>query len=167
MNTTPARNPGLNIGFLVGDTSRMLRRIFNARLTHLGLTQAQWRALAHLSRNEGINQVTLSDLLDVQPITVARFIDKLVEANLVHRRPDPNDRRAQRLFLAEKAQTVLEQIWDVADETYAVVLKGLTETERDTLIELLTRIRTNTGTLQPTHSVSLTNSFYPNDKNGK
>ena len=167
MNTPPVRNPGLNIGFLVGDTSRMLRRIFNERLTHLGMTQAQWRALAHLSRNEGINQATLSDLLDVQPITVARLIDKLVETNLVIRRPDPNDRRAQRLYLTEQAQGVLEQIWEVADETYAVVLKGFSDAERDTLIELLARIRTNTGTLQPAQTIAATSPFYPFDKNGK
>tara|TARA_R110000868_G_scaffold47354_2_gene155445 strand:- start:6190 stop:6654 length:465 start_codon:yes stop_codon:yes gene_type:complete len=147
--TTPVRNPGLNIGFLVGDTSRMLRRIFNERLTHLGLTQAQWRALAHLSRNEGLNQVSLADRLDVQPITVARLIDKLVAAQLVERRPDPNDRRAQRLFLTAQAMPVLEQIWDVADETYAVVLKGMSEAERDQLIELLTRLQVNIGPLQP------------------
>ncbi|MGV8998355.1 MAG: MarR family winged helix-turn-helix transcriptional regulator [Parvibaculaceae bacterium] len=163
---TPVRNPGLNIGFLVGDTSRMLRRVFNERLTHLGMTQAQWRALAHLSRNEGINQVTLSDLLDVQPITVARLIDKLVETNLVTRRPDPNDRRAQRLFLTDQAQGVLEQIWDVADETYQTVLKGFSEAERDTLIELLVRIRNNTSTLQPAHAVA-TVPLFPIAKNGK
>ncbi|MDO8289854.1 MAG: MarR family transcriptional regulator [Parvibaculum sp.] len=163
----PVRNPGLNIGFLVGDTSRMLRRIFNERLTHLGMTQAQWRALAHLSRNEGINQVTLSDLLDVQPITVARLIDKLVEAGLVTRRPDPNDRRAQRLFLTDNAQGVLEQIWEVADETYAVVLKGISDTERDTLIDLLARLRTNVGALHPSEAITVTSPLYPFDKNGK
>ncbi len=147
--TIPPRNPGLNIGFLVSDTSRMLRRIFNERLTHLGLTQAQWRALAHLSRNEGLNQVSLADRLDVQPITVARLIDKLVAAQLVERRPDPNDRRAQRLYLTAQAAPVLEQIWDVADETYAVVLKGISDEERDQLIELLTRLQANIGPLQP------------------
>ena len=147
--TAPTRNPGLNIGFLLSDTSRMLRRIFNERLTHLGLTQAQWRAMAYLSRHEGLNQVSLADRLDVQPITVARLIDKLVAAQLVERRPDPNDRRAQRLFLTAQAAPVLEQIWDVADETYAVVLKGMSEAERDLLIDLLTRMQANIGPLQP------------------
>jgi len=143
------RNPSLIIGFLVSDTSRMLRRLFNERVTHLGLTQAQWRALAHLSRNEGLNQVTLADILDVQPITVARLIDKLVAIDLVERRPDPNDRRAQRLFLTTNATGVLNQIWEVADEIYSEVLKDLTTQERDTLIDLLTRIQTNTGKMMP------------------
>lgn len=127
----------------------MLRRIFNERLTHLGLTQAQWRALVHLSRNEGLNQVSLADLLDVQPITVARLIDKLAAADLVERRPDPNDRRAQRLFLTAKATNVVARIWEVADETYAVVLKDIDNEEREVLINLLTRLQTNIGTLLP------------------
>ncbi len=145
----PTRNPSWDVGFLLGDASRMLRRIFNERLTHLGLTQAQWRALVHLSRNEGLNQVSLADLLDVQPITVARLIDKLAAADLVERRPDPNDRRAQRLFLTAKATNVVARIWEVADETYAVVLKGISNEEREVLINLLSRLQTNIGTLLP------------------
>lgn len=146
---TPTRNPSWDVGFLLGDASRMLRRIFNERVTHLGLTQAQWRALVHLSRNEGLNQVSLADLLDVQPITVARLIDKLAAADLVERRPDPNDRRAQRLFLTAKATDVVARIWEVADETYAVVLKDISNEEREVLINLLTRLQTNIGTLLP------------------
>lgn len=145
----PIHNPSWNIGFLIGDASRLLRRIFNERVTHLGLTQAQWRALVHLSRNEGLNQVSLADLLDVQPITVARLIDRLVSADLVERRPDPNDRRAQRLFLTPKAQPVLDQIWEVADEAYDVILRGLSDADRDMLIGLLTRVRTNIDLLVP------------------
>jgi DNA-binding MarR family transcriptional regulator len=146
---TPYRDPGNGIGFLIGDSSRMLRRIFNERVTSLGLTQAQWRALVHLSRNEGLNQVTLADLLDVQPITVARLIDKLVAADLVERRPDPNDRRALRLFLTAQAAPVLDRIWEIADETYATVLGGLSPEECDALARMLTRVRANLTTLMP------------------
>lgn len=155
---SPIRNPNYTLGFLMGDTSRMLRRLFNERVTHLGLTQAQWRALAHLSRNEGLNQVTLADMLDVQPITVARLIDKLVAVDLVERRPDPHDRRAQRLFLTTKAAGVLTRIWEVADEIYAEVLKDVTTEERDTLISLLTRVQTNTGKMMPRGTSTLTNN---------
>jgi DNA-binding MarR family transcriptional regulator len=115
----------------------------------MGLTQAQWRALVHLSRNEGLNQVGLAELLEVQPITVARLIDKLVAAGFVERRPDPKDRRAQRLFLMEKATPLLAQIWEIAEETYQVVLSGLSPAERATLLSLLTRMRANLTTLMP------------------
>lgn len=138
-----ARSLDLGIGFLIGDSSRMLRRIFNDRIAPLGLTQAQWRALVHLSRNEGLNQVSLADLLDVQPITVARLIDKLVAAGLVERRPDPKDRRAQRLFLTEQAAPLLDRIWDVAEEIYGTILGGFARSEVETLAGLLERLRGN------------------------
>ncbi len=137
------------IGFLIGDSSRMLRRIFNERITPLGLTQAQWRALVHLSRNEGLNQVSLAELLEVQPITVARLIDKLVAAGLVERRPDPNDRRAQRLFLTEQATPVLDRIWDIAAEIYDTVLGGFAPSDIETLANLMGRLRGNVATLMP------------------
>lgn len=141
------RDPGNGIGFLIGDSSRMLRRIFNERITPLGMTQAQWRALVHLSRNEGLNQVGLADLLEVQPITAARLIDKLVAAGLVERRPDPNDRRAQRLFLTQQAAPMLAQIWEIADEIYDEVLAGLDADNRDALAALLGRMRSNLTTM--------------------
>ncbi len=142
-----SHDPGNGIGFLIGDSSRMLRRIFNERITPLGLTQAQWRALVHLSRNEGLNQVGLAELLEVQPITAARLIDKLVAAGLVERRPDPNDRRAQRLFLTQQATPMLALIWKIADEIYDVVLAGLSAGDRDVLAVLLRRMRSNLTTL--------------------
>lgn len=142
-------DPSYGIGFLLADSNRMLRRIFNERITPLGLTQAQWRALVHLSRNEGLNQVNLAELLEVQPITVARLIDKLVAAGLVERRPDPNDRRAQRLFLTERATPVLDRIWEIAEETYDTVFAGLSTDECVALADLLTRMRTNLATLLP------------------
>src|SRR3546814_15350494 len=121
----PRTKSGWDVGFLIGDASRMLRRIFNERVTPLGLTQAQWRALVHLSRNEGLNPVSLAELLEVQPITVARLIDNLVAAGLVERRPDPNDRRPQRLFLPNQATPVLDPTWVLADHTSDVVPAGL------------------------------------------
>lgn len=146
----PTRDdPSFGIGFLIADSSRMLRRTFNERITPLGLTQAQWRALAYLSRNEGLNQVNLAELLEVQPITVARLIDKLVVAGLVERRPDPNDRRAQRLFLTERATPVLDRIWEIAEETYQTVFAGLSAEECVALADLLTRMRANLATLVP------------------
>lgn len=136
-------NPDRSIGFLVGDCSRMMRRSFNERVTALGLTQAQWRALVHLSRNEGLNQVSLAELLEVQPITVARLIDKLVASGLVERRPDPDDRRAQRLYLSSTSTPLLDQLWETANELHAFAYDGMTPDEQNLLIELLIKLRTN------------------------
>ena len=89
-------------GFLVSDVSRMLRENFRTTTPELGLTLAQARVLVHLSRNEGISQVALSALLEIQPITLLRQIDRLEKAGLIERRAHPSDRRAQQLYLTPR-----------------------------------------------------------------
>ena len=95
-----------SLGFLISDVSRLMRRRFDERARQLGATRAQWRTLTMLSRNEGLNQGALADLLEVEPITLCRMIDRLEESGLVERRRDPADRRAWQLFLTEKSQAV-------------------------------------------------------------
>ncbi len=135
------QNPERSTGFLLRDNSRFMKVAFNERVS--GLTQAQWGALAHLSRHQGLNQVGLADLLEVQPITVARLIDKLVALGLVERRPDPNDRRAQQLFLTGKAQPLLDQMWEAGDEILDQAYAGFTDEERMQCVEMLVRMRNN------------------------
>ncbi|MDF2366723.1 MarR family winged helix-turn-helix transcriptional regulator [Sneathiella sp.] len=129
--------PEESLGFLVNDVSRLMRRNYNRRAQGLGLSLAQWRALAFLARQEGVKQVTLADSLEVQPITLARLIDRLEEAGLVTRRPDPDDRRAIRLYLTPKAQPLLDQMWALAAKTHEDALKDLSEEARAVLIKSL------------------------------
>lgn len=130
-------------GFLLSDTARMLRKRFDERARQHGATRAQWKALLGISRNEGINQGSLADLLEVEPITLCRLIDRMQESGLVERRRDPNDRRAWQLFLTEKAGPVLEELHETADELMSQALLEISETQIDTMTELLNRIRHN------------------------
>jgi DNA-binding MarR family transcriptional regulator len=86
---------------MTNEVARLLRRNFNRRAQPLGLTQVQWRALARLARNEGMRQVDLAESLELQPMTVARLIDRMEAAGWVQRRPDPGDRRAVQLWAGE------------------------------------------------------------------
>ena len=117
--------PAPSLGFLLSDAARLLRRRFDQKARHLGLTRAQWQVLAHLARNEGINQVGLAELLDVQPITLCLQIDRREEGGWVARRPDPGDRRARLLFMTEKARPVIVEMRALAEEIYAEALDGL------------------------------------------
>ncbi|MBL28534.1 MAG: MarR family transcriptional regulator [Rhodospirillaceae bacterium] len=132
-----------SIGFLVNDVARLFRRNFNRRAETLGLSQSQWRTLAYLSRQEGVNQATLAERLEIQPITLVRLIDRLQEAGLVARHPDPKDRRAVRLHLTPEAQPLLTEMWALAAITREDALNGLSDAERETLTDLLARIRQN------------------------
>jgi MarR family transcriptional regulator, transcriptional regulator for hemolysin len=132
-----------SFGFLLHDIARLMRKRYDQRARPLGLTRAQWQALTHLQRHEGINQSGLAELLELEPITVARLIDRMEEAGLVHRRDDPADRRAHRLYLTERARPVLEQCRSLGDEIRAEAFAGIADGEREHLVDLLVHVRRN------------------------
>ena len=132
-----------NLGSLMADVSRLMRRSFDARARGIGVTRPQWQVLSVLRRNEGINQGGLADLLEVEPITVCRMVDRLQDVDLIERRPDPADRRTWRLFLTAKAQDLLQQLRPLADEMLENALDGLADDERSSLLAMLDRVRQN------------------------
>jgi MarR family transcriptional regulator, transcriptional regulator for hemolysin len=136
----------LTIGYLIHECARLYRRDFEKRAKAIGLTRAQWTVLAHLARNEGANQISVADTLEIQPITLARTIDRMAEADWIERRADPLDRRARLLFLTEKAWSVLDQMHALGKETRDVALQGLGPDDQDRLTALLIRMRANLQT---------------------
>lgn len=134
-----------NFGFLLNDVARLLRQRFDTRAQSLGLTRTQWRALAHIGRQEGLNQAALADILEVEPISLARLIDRLEAGGFVERRHDPADRRTWRLYLTSKAHPVSERMKILALETLAEAFHGLKRAEIDALNDALARIKENLG----------------------
>jgi DNA-binding MarR family transcriptional regulator len=132
-----------NIGSILADTSRMMRRTFDGRARLIGVTRPQWQVLVTLARNEGIKQGGLAEQLDVEPITVCRMVDRLQEAGLVERRADANDRRSWRLHLTPKAHDMLEQLRPLADTMVEEALDGIDQSDRQKLGELLGQVRQN------------------------
>ena len=132
-----------SFGFLLHDLARLIRKRYEQRARPLGLTRAQWQTLAHLQRREGINQAGLAELLEIEPITVARLIDRMEEAELVERRADPSDRRAHRLYLTERARPLLDGGRAVGEIVYAEAFAGITDEAREYLIDLLMHVRGN------------------------
>jgi DNA-binding MarR family transcriptional regulator len=135
-----------SVGFMISDVSRLMRRRFDERARLIGVTRTQWRTLTTLKRHEGINQGGMADLLEVEPITLSRMIDRLEEANLVERRPDPADRRAWQIFLTPKALPILDQLRALAEDMIDAALYGLDEAQRTQLMASLATIRTNLNT---------------------
>jgi DNA-binding MarR family transcriptional regulator len=132
-----------NLGAILADVSRLMRRSFDARAHDIGVTRPQWQVLVTLARQEGVNQGHLAELLDVEPITVCRMVDRLSEAGLVERRPDPADRRAWCLFLTPKANEVVERLRPMGAIMFDQAMEGVNETERRALMDTLDRIRSN------------------------
>jgi DNA-binding MarR family transcriptional regulator len=131
------------IGSLLADVSRLMRRSFDARARAIGVTRAQWQVLSVLARHEGVNQGGLAELLDVEGITLCRMIDRLEEAGLVERRPNPADRRAWCLFLKDRARELLEELKPLAMDLIDESMTGLSDDDLTHLHQSLERIRTN------------------------
>ena len=132
--------PEPTLGFLLHEVTRLMRRNFSRRVT---LTQAQWRALVYLSRNQGINQARLADMLEIRPITLARLIDKLQEAGWVERRSNPEDRRACRLYLTDRAGPLIKEMYALGARTTGEALAGFSAADEARLIDSLSAIKRN------------------------
>ena len=74
-----------------------MRTKFDQRARARGMTRAQWHILARVERQPGLSQSELAAICEVEPITVARLVDRLEKRGLLERRSDPNDRRIWRL----------------------------------------------------------------------
>ena len=121
------------LGFILNDTARLLRKRFEQRARHLGLTRAQWQVLSYLARNEGIQQSALAEILELEPITLGRILDRLEAAELIERRRHAADRRVWLLHLKPKAHALMTDMFDLADATSAEALAAVTEADRATL----------------------------------
>ncbi|MDQ0324467.1 DNA-binding MarR family transcriptional regulator [Rhodopseudomonas julia] len=132
-----------SLGFLITDAARLLRRRFEQSSRQFGMTAAQLHILGRLSKIEGINQAGLAALLDMEPITVCRHVDRMETAGLIERRPDPNDRRVRTLHITDKGRELLPDMRNLANEIFEEAQNGLSEGTRATLLTALEQIVSN------------------------
>jgi MarR family transcriptional regulator, transcriptional regulator for hemolysin len=137
--------PSRTLGFVLSDVARLMRKRFEqrARAAALGMTRAQAAVLANLARQEGINQAALAQILELEPITLARLLDRLQAAQLIERRADPKDRRAHLLYLTEAAYPLLDRIFALAAEVREEALVGIPEPDRARLLDMLIAMKSN------------------------
>lgn len=144
----------LSLPYLLSDSSRLLRRAFDARVRALGMTSPQARLLLVLHVTEGENQGYYAERLEVEPISLTRMIDRMEEAELIERRRDPADRRAWLLFLTERSRQVIDQVSACLAELEDEMLNGLDEAQRNALAQMLETIRENFSTTRPLSEVT-------------
>jgi DNA-binding MarR family transcriptional regulator len=132
-----------DILFLLHDVARHLRLDTDRRAACYGLTRAQWVTLYRLRCQEGLSQKELAELLEVEPITVARLVDRLAERGLVERRADPTDRRVWRLHLLPPAADMLVVLGHEREAILSMATEGLPPETIDRVVEALIHIKTN------------------------
>jgi MarR family transcriptional regulator, transcriptional regulator for hemolysin len=137
------RSLNREFAFSINDVARMLRTYADYKAGQFGITRAQWVVLVRLDRFEGLKQSELADMLDLQPITLTRLLDRLCRGELIERRPDPNDRRANRLYLTASARPLLKQLGDLGDELMATALAGVERESIERMIVQLAIVKEN------------------------
>ncbi len=140
--------------YLLSDSSRLLRRAFDARVRALGMTSPQARLLLILHVTEGENQGYYAERLEVEPISLTRMIDRMEEAELIERRRDPADRRAWLLYLTDRSRQVIDQVSACLTELEHEMLTGLDEAQQTALAQMLEAIRENFATTRPISEVA-------------
>ena len=140
--------------FEISETAHALRKAFDRRAVGMGVTRAQWKVLFRLERQPGLRQIELADMLDIEPITLSRIIDRLEEAGLVDRVADPADRRAWRLHVTAKAQPLIEKLRSVADEMISEAFAGIDPEHVAITRAVLGRVRENASRTAPMNRAS-------------
>ncbi len=131
------RSLNREFAFPINDVARMLRTYADHKARQFGMTRAQWVVLARLDRFEGLKQSELAEMLDLQPISLTRLLDRLCESGLIERRADPNDRRAKRLFLTPAARPLLERLADLGVDLLATAHAGV---ERESIEQMVAQL---------------------------
>ncbi len=139
-----------SFGLLIYEISHQMRKRLEQRAKGLGLTRAQWQALGKLKRHTELSQAQLADMLDLEPITISRLLDRMEEAGLISRRPHPTDRRIRLVSVTETAKPILDEFRVLVDELHEEILGHLSAAERAELIDRLIGIRANLA--EPTSS---------------
>jgi len=123
------------------ETSRLLRNFIDHRAKSRGTTRAQWIVLFRLRQQEGLSQVDLADVLELQPISLVRLLDRLVEHGLLERRHDPKDRRANRLFLTASGRQLVDDLDSLRDAIATDVMHDMPATTVETTLHALRDIK--------------------------
>jgi len=132
-----------NFLFTLGELQRLIRAYADREAGRFGITRAQWAVLAKVERSEGMKQTELAELLEMQPITLTRLIDKLCDAGWIERRSDAADRRVNRLYLRKAGRTLLGKMSGLKSELTATALEGINPADAHRLLSQLEQIKEN------------------------
>lgn len=135
-----------NFLFTLGELYRLLRVYADKEASRFGITRAQWAVLAKVERSEGMKQSELAELLEMQPITLTRLIDKLCDSDWIERRSDASDRRVKRLYLRKAGRQLLGRMGGLKSELTANALDGITPADAHRLLAQLETIKENVRT---------------------
>jgi DNA-binding MarR family transcriptional regulator len=137
------QGPEYDLFLLLHDVARLVRVEADRRARLQGMTRAQWALLLTLERNPGLSQKEVADLLEVEPISVARLVDRLEANGLIERRPDLSDRRIWRLHLLPAAASALDQIRVQRAALAALINANIPQPVHNAMVQGLQQMKSN------------------------
>lgn len=133
---------------MIGQGSDVLRELFRVLVRNLGILQksdasccgvtlTQCHAIVEIGRKEKISLVDLADLLDVDKSTMSRTVNNLVEADLVVRELDAENRRYVIIQLTENGRSVFQNIEKSMESYYKSIFGSIPEDKKNQVLESL------------------------------
>src|ERR1700743_369808 len=123
------------------ESSRLLRNYIDHRAKGRVTARAQWILLFRLREQEGLSQVDLAEVLELQPISLVRLLDRLVEHGLLERQHYPPDRRAHLRFLTAAGRQLVDDLDSLRDSIAQTVLQDVSSEAIQTTLETLRAIK--------------------------
>lgn len=144
VSAIPESNPRPRaIALKISVIARQMRKLFDASVGEIGITRSQWTTIAVVSGKPGATQREIADILEMSEASAGRVIDRLCADGKLERRPKPDDRRAHTIWLTDAAQPLLGDLSRAATGHETRVFSGLSDSELDTLEQLLCKIYAN------------------------
>jgi DNA-binding MarR family transcriptional regulator len=128
---------------VLSEVARHIRAHADRNARKHGMTWAQLRILRRLERQPGLSQIELSDIAEVAPMTIARFVDRIEALGLVERCADPRDRRIWRLRMTPAAAAALRDSEPYQAKLDELILKGMDSSGLDATVDGLRQMKAN------------------------
>ncbi|HKJ52144.1 MAG TPA: MarR family transcriptional regulator [Gammaproteobacteria bacterium] len=130
------------LGYAIGESARLWRTRLNERLRPLGLSQARWMVLLHLSkRGDGVVQKALAEWIGIESPTLVRILDRMTEDGWIERRESTTDRRAKTVHLTRQANAIIKRIDKIAAQLRKEMLVDIDAADIDACMRVLQQIK--------------------------
>lgn len=131
------------LGYLIHEVARLMKRRFEDEASMQEITLPQWRALAHISNQDGMSQKALARAVDTDPMTMSGILDRLEKRGLIERHVDPTDSRAKLARVTEQGIEVVNSARKIGLAMYEAALEGVSAEDRETVVAVLAKMRGN------------------------
>lgn len=138
--TKPAKDRD---GPVFQDIARFRSILFDRLLRPHNLTMSQGWVILHLIRENGLRQADLAERMNIATVTISKLIDRLEERGFVERKPDPSDRRTNRIFATDLARGMLRTMTMTQGVVDRTASEGIDPAELETTMRVLDRMRQN------------------------